>query len=46
MVKGTASPDDPALANYWAERRRKTTPLPAGKTSLELLVVHPISPLG
>ncbi len=37
MVKGTASPDDPALADYWAERRRKTTPLPTGKTSLELL---------
>jgi len=37
MVKGTASPDDPTLTNYWAERRRKTTPLPAGKTSLELL---------
>ena len=37
MVKGTASPDDPTLAEYWAERRRKTTPLPAGKTSLELL---------
>ena len=26
MVKGTASPDDPALADYWAERRRKTHP--------------------
>ena len=37
MVKGTASPDDPALADYWAERRRKTTPLPTGKTSLRLL---------
>ena len=37
MVKGTASPDDPTLANYWAERRRKATPLPAGKTSLRLL---------
>jgi RNA-directed DNA polymerase len=37
MVKGTASPDDPTLADYWAERRRKTTPLPTGKISLELL---------
>jgi RNA-directed DNA polymerase len=37
MVKGTASPDDPTLATYWAERRRKTTPLPTGKTSLRLL---------
>ena len=27
MVKGTSSPDDPTLADYWAERRRKG-PLP------------------
>ena len=26
MVKGTASPDDPALADYWAERREKVKP--------------------
>ena len=26
MVKGGASPDDPALTEYWARRRRKTTP--------------------
>jgi len=26
MVKGAASPDDPALASYWAERRRKVKP--------------------
>jgi RNA-directed DNA polymerase len=26
MVKGTASPDDPALARYWAERRKKVKP--------------------
>lgn len=26
MVKGTASPDDPALAEYWAERRVKVKP--------------------
>ncbi len=25
MVKGTASPDDPALADYWAERRAQGT---------------------
>ena len=31
MVKGTASPDDPTLADYWAERRRKTTPLPPAR---------------
>lgn len=27
-VKGTASPDDPALAYYWADRRRKQKPPP------------------
>jgi len=26
MVSGTASPDDPALADYWAYRRRKNPP--------------------
>jgi len=26
MVKGGASPDDPALAEYWAERRRRVKP--------------------
>ena len=26
MVKGAASPDDPALAEYWATRRRRLTP--------------------
>ena len=26
MVKGGASPDDPALATYWAERRRRIKP--------------------
>jgi RNA-directed DNA polymerase len=36
MVKGAASPDDPALAEYWAERRRKT-PLPIDNTSRWLL---------
>ncbi len=36
MVKGAASPDDPALAEYWAERRRKA-PLPIDKTSRWLL---------
>ncbi|MER6961678.1 hypothetical protein [Streptomyces sp. NPDC000618] len=29
MVKGNASVDDPALAGYWAERRRKHKPVPA-----------------
>ena len=26
IVKGAASPDDPALADYWAKRRRKSAP--------------------
>ena len=26
LVKGGASPDDPALAGYWAQRRRKAKP--------------------
>jgi RNA-directed DNA polymerase len=36
IVIGVASPDDPALAEYWATRRRKTRP-PIDKTSLWLL---------
>jgi RNA-directed DNA polymerase len=36
IVMGVASPDDPALAEYWATRRRKTRP-PIDKTSLWLL---------
>jgi RNA-directed DNA polymerase len=36
IVTGTASPDDPALTDYWAARRRKT-PLPIGKTVRWLL---------
>ncbi|MBM9506805.1 group II intron reverse transcriptase/maturase [Actinacidiphila acididurans] len=28
MVKGTASVDDPALTDYWAERRRRRRPAP------------------
>ena len=36
MVKGTASPDDPALADYWAERRKKVTP-PLDKYTMRLL---------
>jgi RNA-directed DNA polymerase len=38
IVKGGASPDDPALTEYWAHRRRKTPPPPiGGYTSLSLL---------
>jgi RNA-directed DNA polymerase len=36
IVDGAASPDDPALAEYWAHRRRKT-PLPIDQTSRWLL---------
>ena len=36
IVYGAASPDDPALADYWARRRRKT-PQPINKTSRWLL---------
>ena len=35
-VRGTASPDDPALAGYWAARREKVKP-PLDRYSLRLL---------
>jgi RNA-directed DNA polymerase len=35
-VKGPASPDDPALASYWAERRKKAKP-PLDRYTLRLL---------
>jgi RNA-directed DNA polymerase len=34
MVKGTVSPDDPALADYWAKRRSKAPPLSIDTASL------------
>jgi RNA-directed DNA polymerase len=37
MVKGAASPDDPALADYWTRRRRKAPPPPIGSSRLRLL---------
>ena len=37
MVKSGASPDDPALAEYWADRRRKAAPPPLDNLSLRLL---------
>jgi len=37
MVRGTASPDDPTLAQYWADRRRRGIPPPMGQLSLRLL---------
>lgn len=36
MVAGTASPDDPCLADYWATRRRRGKP-PLGRTTLRLM---------
>lgn len=36
MVTGTASPDDPALTDYWAKRRRKVKP-PLDNYTLRLL---------
>jgi len=36
MVRGTASPDDPALASYWAQRRRKAPLLAIGNDTLRL----------
>jgi len=36
MVKGAASPDDPALADYWAQRRTKAKP-PLDRYTLSLL---------
>ena len=36
MVKGGASPDDPALADYWANRRRRSKP-PLDDYTLSLL---------
>jgi RNA-directed DNA polymerase len=40
MVKGTSSPDDPALAAYWAERRGKGPPPPLNRTDLRQLMVQ------
>jgi RNA-directed DNA polymerase len=37
MVKGTASVDDPALVEYWADRRRKGSALPMDRINLRLL---------
>jgi RNA-directed DNA polymerase len=36
LVKGAASPDDPALADYWAERRERVKP-PLDRYTLRLL---------
>ncbi|WP_306279879.1 group II intron reverse transcriptase/maturase, partial [Streptomyces malaysiensis] len=34
LVRGGASPDDPALADYWADRRRKGAPLPLDRATM------------
>ncbi|MGH8940910.1 MAG: group II intron reverse transcriptase/maturase, partial [Actinomycetes bacterium] len=39
MVAGAASPDDPALADYWAKRRRKARP-PLDRSALRLLIAQ------
>ncbi|MEV3872447.1 reverse transcriptase domain-containing protein [Streptomyces sp. NPDC049906] len=36
MVRGAASPDDPALRDYWAKRRRTKAPPPMDRTGLSL----------
>jgi RNA-directed DNA polymerase len=36
LVTGTASPDDPSLTEYWAQRRRRSKP-PVAKATLGLL---------
>jgi RNA-directed DNA polymerase len=36
LVPGSASPDDPDLAEYWARRRQRSTP-PLDRTSLSLI---------
>jgi RNA-directed DNA polymerase len=40
LVKGKASPDDPALEPYWTQRRRKGTPLPVDAMTVRLLQVQ------
>ena len=37
LVNGRASPDDPALVDYWAARRRKGPPPPLANGTLRLL---------
>ena len=40
MVAGTASPDDPCLSQYWAQRRRRSRPPGMSATTLRLLRVQ------
>ena len=39
-VRAGASPDDPALVEYWAERRRKRKPPPLDQHTLKLLAAQ------
>jgi RNA-directed DNA polymerase len=36
-VQGTASPDDPCPAQYWADRRRKRLPPPLAPSTMQLI---------
>jgi RNA-directed DNA polymerase len=38
LVKGTASPDDPALTQYWAQRRQRRALPPVDRLTLRLLI--------
>jgi RNA-directed DNA polymerase len=40
MVTKGASPDDPALTEYWTARRRRAAPPPLDNLSLRLLKVQ------
>ncbi len=40
LVQGTASPDDPDLAEYWSKRRRRSTPPLDGVTLRQLKAQH------
>jgi len=44
LVMGTASPGDPTLDQYWADRRRKTCSLLGGITASLLLRQHGLCP--
>jgi RNA-directed DNA polymerase len=40
MVRGTSSPDDPALTQYWAERRSRNPPAILGALTASLLRIQ------
>jgi len=45
MVAGAASPDDPALSDYWATRRRRTSPPMSTRNISQLRSQHGRCPL-